>query len=469
MDARNLIENLKADLTCSICLGYFTDPVIVKCGHSFCRVCLLRCREEADATLNCPECRRVIEDSDVVPNRKLENLCTTGKRLRPHLLESMVDLYVCDHHGEKEKLFCEEDQRLLCASCLLAPGHKDHTVLPLEMAAHKCKDKIKHTLNTLQQKEEEYNVALDRVRRRGRLCKKDLYTLKVSVKVEYQKLHDFLWEEEELYLETLDQQYKNNLEKLELNKAKLSQQIQNLERMKLELEENLDKEPLEMLLDMKDTLARNEELLLQEPEVASLAWNTSSIIGLREMLMSFQSDISLDPESSNPHLILSEDLKSVKYGDVPQDLPDNKERFDVALAVLGAQTFSLGQYYWEVKVGDKTEWEVGVCKDSVRRKGQLSSLSEDLLTLESFRSGYNCFLWNSQYSIHRSQPIEKLGIFLDYDKRHIAFYDAVDGSLISNFSEIAFEGPLRPYFSLCCRKGESAPGSIMLINMGDSQ
>ncbi|XP_056664487.1 probable E3 ubiquitin-protein ligase TRIML1 [Monodelphis domestica] len=454
MDARDLIENLKADLTCSICLGYFTDPVIVKCGHNFCRVCLLRCREEADAAFKCPECRRVIEDSDVVPNRKLENLCTTGKRLRPHLLESMVDLYVCDQHGEEEKLFCEEDQKLLCASCVLAPGHKDHTVLPLEMAAHKCKDKIKHTLNTLQRKKEEFNAALDRVRRKEEQCMNDIHSLNESVTLEYRKLREFLCEEEELYRQRLDQQYTDNMAKLEHNKVKLSQQIQNLEKMKIELEENLDKEPLEMLQDMKDTLARNKELLLQEPEVASFAWVTRSITGLTKMLKRFQRDISFDPKSANPHLILSEDLKSVKYGDVPQDLPDNKERFDVALAVLGAQTFTSGKHYWEVKVGNKTELVVGVCKDSIRRKGRHSSLSEDFWILVSFKLCNDCFLWNSRDGFFMSQPLKKVGIFLDYDKRHVAFYDAINGSSICSFSDMAFEGPIRPYFSFCSGKGK---------------
>ncbi|XP_056664488.1 probable E3 ubiquitin-protein ligase TRIML1 [Monodelphis domestica] len=468
MDTRDLIENLKANLTCSICLGYFTDPVIVKCGHNFCRVCLLRCREEADTTLNCPECRGVIEDRDVVPNRKLENLSMTGKRLRPHLLESMVDLYVCDQHGEKEKLFCEEDQRLLCDSCVLAPGHKDHTVLPLEMAAHKCKDKIKHTLNTLQRKKEEYNVALDRVGRRGRLCGNGIHSLKESVILEYRKLREFLCEEEELYLQSLDQRHTDNVVKLENNKAKLLQKIQNLEKMKIELEENLDKEPLEMLQDMKDTLARNEELLLQEPEVASFAWATRPITGLTKMLKRFQRDISFDPKSANPHLILSEDMRGVKYEDVPQDLPDNKERFNDAIAVLGAQTFTSGKHYWEVKLGNKTELVVGVCKDSIRRKGRHSSSSKDFWILVSFRLCNDCFLWNYRDGFLMSQPLEKMGIFLDYDKKHVAFYDAIDGSLICSFSDLAFEGPLRPYFSFCHRK-EKFPASIVLINMGDSQ
>ncbi|XP_056681610.1 probable E3 ubiquitin-protein ligase TRIML1 [Monodelphis domestica] len=469
MDKRDLVENLKANLTCFICLGYFTDPVTVNCGHSFCKVCLLRCREEADSTFNCPECRGIIKDRDVVRDRNLQSLSITGKRLRSHLLQSLVDLYVCDQHGEKGKFFCEEDQRFLCDSCLLAPGHKDHTVLPLDMASDKCKDKIKHTLNTLQRKKEEFKVVLNKVTRKEELCVKGIHSLKQSVILEYRKLCEFLWEEEQLYLQRLDQRYTDDLAKLKLNKAKLSQQIQNLERVKLELEENLDKGPLEMLQNMKGTLERNEELLLQEPENVSFAWCTSPITGMREMLMSFQRDISLDPESANPHLILSEDLKCVKYGDVPQDLPDNQERFDDTLAVLGTQTFTSGKHYWEVKIGDKTELAVGVCKDSIRKKGKLTSLSKDVWTLVSFRIGNFCFLWNSQDGFFLSQPLEKVGIFLDYNKRHVAFYDVIDRSLIFSFSDMAFEGPLRPYFSLCYSKGESNPGSIMLINMKDSQ
>ncbi|XP_044525272.1 probable E3 ubiquitin-protein ligase TRIML1 [Gracilinanus agilis] len=469
MDPRDLLENLKTDLTCSICLGYFTDPVTVSCGHSFCTVCLLRCRGEAESTFHCPECRGIIEEDDVLPNRNLQTVSVTGKRLRPHLLQSIVDLSVCHKHGEKEKLFCEEDQRLLCGSCSLSPGHKDHRVLPLKMAADKCRDKIKHTLNNLQRKKEEFNVALDRAARREALCDKAIHSLKQSFISEYRKVHEFLWEEEELYLQRLDQQYTDILAKLELNKTKLSQQIENLERMQLEVEDNLEKGPLEMLQDVKGTLERHEELLLQEPEVISLAWATSPITGLREMLMKFQRDISLDPDSAHPHLILSEDLKSVKYGDVPQEVPDNQERFDYALAVLGAQSFTSGKHYWEVKVGDKTVWKLGVCKDSIRRKGQPSPLCEEVWYLISLRYGKNYFLLNSKGGINQSQPIKKVGIFLDYDKRHVAFYDAIEGSLLCSFSEMTFEGSLRPYFSLCCQKEESTPVSIMITNMGDSQ
>ncbi|XP_036620900.1 probable E3 ubiquitin-protein ligase TRIML1 [Trichosurus vulpecula] len=374
----------------------------------------------------------------------------------------MVGLTTCDQHWEKEKFFCEEDQRVLCDSCLLAQEHKDHQVLPLDTATDKGKDKLQKIRTLLQKKEEEFKTALGKVRERETCCKDDAYTLKHSIISEYKKMHQFLWDEEYQYLQRLDEESRDNLFKLEESKANLSRQIQNLQQMILEVKDNLDKAPLEMLQGMMGTLKRSEESLLQEPELVSPAWLTFPITGLREVLRTFQTDITLDPESANPLLILSGDLKSVQYGSVPQDLPDNKDRFDCVLAVLGAQTFTSGKHYWEVHVGDKTEWELGICKDSVSRKGKLSSSSEDVKTILGCTWG-NCFLlWNSQMGFQHSPPIQKVGIFLDYEKGHIAFYDVTEGSLIHSFSNIAFEGPLRPYFSLCLPNKESRPGSLTI-------
>ncbi|XP_044537596.1 probable E3 ubiquitin-protein ligase TRIML1 [Gracilinanus agilis] len=460
MDAKSLIENLKTELTCPICLSYFTEPVTVKCGHSFCIECLLHCKEGADETLTCAECRGTIEYSQLVPNEILQKLSITGKNVRPHLLQSMVGLTICDQHGEKEKIFCEEDQRLLCDSCLLSTEHKDHQVLPLEMAAERCKEKLQKTRNILQRREEEFKMALDSVRNTKAQYKKDIHALKQSVIYEYKKMHQFLLEEENLQLQRLDQESRDNLDKLEENKAKLSQQIQKLQQMILEIEENLDKEALEMLQDAKDTLKRNEELTFQEPEVTSPNWTTCSITGLRKMLMNFHRDITLDPETMNPHFILSEDMKGVLYERVTQNLSNNEENLDYAINILGTQTFNSGKHYWEVEVGYQTEWEVGICE--INREATHSKIFEKIKTLFGFRFGSNFFLWNSQDGYHASQSINRVGIFLDFEKGYIAFYDAIRNSLIYSPPNIAFQKPLCPYFSLCLSNGISNYGHLIV-------
>ncbi|XP_051846448.1 probable E3 ubiquitin-protein ligase TRIML1 [Antechinus flavipes] len=366
MDARDLIENLKGHLTCSVCLGYFSDPVTVKCGHSFCRECLLQCKERATEILTCPECRGVIRCKDLVPNSHLQSLAVIGQKLRPHLLQSTVSLTTCDQHGKQEKFFCEEDQRLLCGSCSSAPEHKAHKVLPWETVANKCRDELKETQTVLGETEEEYEIMLENARKRKLWCKENVSTLKHSVMCEYEKIHQFLWDEEYEHLERIQHESRDGLAKMEENMDELSQQIQNLQEMMLEVQNNLNKAPLEMLRDMQGILERNDELLLQEPELVSPSLSSCSITCLREVLLKFWSDITLDPESANPHLMLSQDLKRVQYGSVHQDLPDNKDRNDCVLAVLGIQTFTSGKHYWEVEVENKTEWELGVCEDSAK-------------------------------------------------------------------------------------------------------
>ncbi|XP_051818320.1 probable E3 ubiquitin-protein ligase TRIML1 [Antechinus flavipes] len=312
MDVKDLIEDLQASLTCSICLGYFREPVTVNCGHSFCKGCLRHYRVGAQETLACPECKEDIDyGRDLVSNRTLQQLSITTKMLRPPLVQALVGLSTCEKHGEKEKLFCEQEHRILCDSCSLAPEHKDHQVLPLEKVAAKAKEKLLETQNVLKRKEECLQEAWDHVIKAEARCKKYAINSQCLLMSEYDKIHQFLWEEESLQLQKLEQQFRGNMVKFERHKVKLSQEIQSVQRVLLEMD------PLEMLQSMKDTLDKSEKLLHQEPEVVSEDWTIFPITGHREMLMTFYKDITLDPKTASTHLVLSEDLKSVKYTSIP--------------------------------------------------------------------------------------------------------------------------------------------------------
>uniref|UniRef100_A0A670HZ90 RING-type domain-containing protein n=1 Tax=Podarcis muralis TaxID=64176 RepID=A0A670HZ90_PODMU len=51
------VKDLFEEATCSICLEYFRDPVIIpECGHNFCRSCLIQYWGKSEAKASCPEC-----------------------------------------------------------------------------------------------------------------------------------------------------------------------------------------------------------------------------------------------------------------------------------------------------------------------------------------------------------------------------------------------------------------------------
>ncbi|XP_039358258.1 butyrophilin subfamily 1 member A1-like [Mauremys reevesii] len=156
-------------------------------------------------------------------------------------------------------------------------------------------------------------------------------------------------------------------------------------------------------------------------------------------------DVTLDPDRANPWLVLSEDRKRVRNGDKRQDLPDNPERFDCCVCVLGAEGFTGGRRYWEVEVGDKTGWELGVCRESVSRKGWFIATPGNGCWVVQLRDGGYKACTYPRNPLPVSVRPSRVGIFLDYEAGEVSFYNVTDRSHLFTFTG-TFSGKLRPYF-----------------------
>lgn len=156
--------------------------------------------------------------------------------------------------------------------------------------------------------------------------------------------------------------------------------------------------------------------------------------------------MTFDPETANPYLLLSEDLLSVRVGDQKQDVPKNSVRFETCTCLLGREQFTSGRHYWEVHVGSKTSWTLGVCRESVSRQG--------IFTPSPTTGFWTVWLRNGDEYAALTSPLTELvlrvkpsiiGIFLDYDAGEVSFYNADNGFHIFTFTD-SLTGILRPYF-----------------------
>lgn len=173
-------------------------------------------------------------------------------------------------------------------------------------------------------------------------------------------------------------------------------------------------------------------------------------------------DVTLDPDTGNPALILSDDGKQVRHGDLLQKLPDNVKRFDRCPCILGKEGFSSGRFYYEVQVRGKAKWDLGVARESVSRKGEITYSAENGYWVLCLRNKTEYKACDSPpVSLCLKQPPQKVGVFVDYEKGLISFYDVDTKSLIHSFTAQTLTGKVYPFFSPSLNNG--GKNSVPLI------
>ncbi|XP_067417488.1 E3 ubiquitin-protein ligase TRIM39-like [Emydura macquarii macquarii] len=444
------IWKIQEEATCFICLEYLTEPLTTECGHNFCRACITQyCEQrepESGTKFPCPKCRVPFEKGKFRPNRQLANIIENIKqlKLKPGKVQKEN---LCETHQEKLKLFCEEDGKSICVVCRESRDHRDHTILPIEEAAQDYKVKLQGALNPLRNELEEGLALTSEEEKKITQWQHKVENRRQSIKREFKKLHQVLSEEEQLLLQRLAEEERKTLERLQDNITKLSEQNATLINLITEVEEKCRQPATELLQDVESALIRSENVKLQQPEAVSPAlMNVYKIcLDMREMLERFTMDVTLDPGTAHPSLVLSEDRKRVRLGDKCQNLPSNPESFDSCPSVLGTQGFTGGRRYWEVEVGDKTEWALGVCRESGHRPGNVRLNPGNGYWAVWLRGGeYKACTYPSTSFPVRVRP-SRVGIFLDYEAGEISFYNVTDRSHLFTFTNTFF-GRLRPYF-----------------------
>ncbi|KAI5085846.1 zinc finger protein RFP, partial [Silurus meridionalis] len=159
-------------------------------------------------------------------------------------------------------------------------------------------------------------------------------------------------------------------------------------------------------------------------------------------------DVTLDPDTAHPYLILSADGKQVADEDKWQNLPDTPQRFNMYLNVLGKQSFSSGKFYYEVQVRGKTAWILGVMRENINRKGKITLTPHNGFWTVALTNDNQYWAYaNTDVLLTLREKVEKVGVFVDYEEGVVSFYDVNSTSNLYSFTGQSFNGNLYPFFS----------------------
>ncbi|KAF7476381.1 hypothetical protein GHT09_012500 [Marmota monax] len=191
------------------------------------------------------------------------------------------------------------------------------------------------------------------------------------------------------------------------------------------------------------TTTKAKETLSEELE------ERSSVGGIDlEEARRYAEDITLDADTAHPSLHVSHGGKHVETLPMKQDVPDKSAPFTLAPFVLGQKSFSSGLHYWEVEVPDKYTWNAGLCLDSVKRKISYNYTSPEngFWSISRIDRRYDALSVPRFVVNVENPPLKIVGIFLQYEKGLISFYDVKASSILYTFKS-KFTQPLKPYFS----------------------
>lgn len=260
----------------------------------------------------------------------------------------------------------------------------------------------------------------------------------------FHHLHQFLVKEEETRIAKQEDSAETSKKELEARIESLIVLSTNITDILIQQERGTIVVTKEHLKNLSDNLERMSKFSVSLKSHSS-PFQVQEWRGIRHIIKPAIKSLLLDPNSANPNLFISHNSKQVRYSFLPQHRKVYSF-FQPGLFVLGLPGFQGGQHYWEVDVGHKSNWILGIVKDTVPRKEALNlSIHNGFWVVRKEKDDvyYGCGL-----SILKpmASPM-RIGVFVDVSSGSIAFYNADTLESIFKISKCAFSGKLFPIFS----------------------
>ncbi|XP_063318176.1 tripartite motif-containing protein 16-like [Pelmatolapia mariae] len=513
-------EDRKKIYSCPQCRQTFTArPVLVK--NTMLAVLLEELKKTGLQAAPADHCYAGPEDvaCDVCTERKMKAFkscleCLASyceKHLQPHydsltfkkhkLVEPCKKLQenICSRHDEVMKMFCRTDQQSICYLCSV-DEHKGHNMV--SAAAERT------------ERQRELEVSRQNIQQRIQDREKDVKLLQQEVEAINQSADQTVEHSEKIFTELIHLIQKRSSD---VKQQIRSQQETEVSRVK-ELEEKLEQEITE--LKRKDAelkqLSHTEDhiqFLHNYPSLSALSESTdSSSINIRPLsyfedvtaavsevrdklqdilreewtnisltvtevdvllsqpgpktraeFLKYSCEITLDPNTANTYLLLSEENRKATVMNQQQSYSDHPDRFTGWSQVLSGESLT-GRCYWEVESGGNVY--VAVAYNTINRAGWDNECAfgrnDKSWALNCNKNSYT-FCHNNIQTPVSGPRSSRVGVYLDHRAGILSFYDVSETMTLLHRVQTTFTQLL--YAGLWCRHSHEGDTKAEFIKL----
>ncbi|XP_036420065.1 tripartite motif-containing protein 16-like isoform X5 [Colossoma macropomum] len=419
------------------------------------------------------------------------SLCET--HLKPHLeipalikhklvkASTRLQEKICSQHDEVVKIYCRTDQSCICYLCTMHE-HKGHDTVAAAAERTKKQSELKKIQRKSQQRLQQKEKKLQELKQAVVTLKRSAQAAVEDSERIFTQLICSIEKKRSEVTELIRTQEKNQLRQTEELLENLQQEIDDLKRRNTELEQlsvtedhihflqsfqslsvssgcedsssiTVHQHPSfdgvrKSLSDLKERLEEfcKEEFSKISPHAAALQTILSSEPKTREDFLQYFCRLTLDPNTVNHRLRLSEQNRVVKYRRGVQCYSDHPERFDSEFQVLCKESVS-GRCYWEV---ERRGWVfISVSYKGISRKGDSNEC----------RFGFNnqswsllcspLTFWHNNIKTELSGPSSsRIGVYVDHSAGTLSFYSISDTMTLLHTVHTTFTQPLYTGFGV---------------------
>ncbi|XP_064190396.1 tripartite motif-containing protein 16-like isoform X2 [Anguilla rostrata] len=387
---------------------------------------------------------------------------------------------ICSHHDKLLEVYCRTDQQCICYPCMM-DEHKGHDTVSAAAERTQKQKQLGATQNKFQQRIQEREKKLQDVRHAVQSLKRSAQAAEEDSERIFTELIRSIERRRSEVKELIRDQEKAEVSRAEGLLERLEKEIAEMRRRDAELEQYSHTEDHIQFLQSCESLCAPvgpEDLpsITVSPHVSFEAVRksvselkerledvfTMKLIKVsgkvkeanilepmtREDFLQYSCQLTLDTNTANQHLRLSEGNREVTPVREIQSYLYHPERFEYWPQVLCREGLS-GRCYWEAEWRGDDAVSIAVSYKEISRKGLIndSALGFNNKSWSLCRSFGSYYFWHNAVSTEIPvTPSSRIGVYLDHGAGTLSFYSVSDTMTLLHRVQTTFTQPLYPAF-----------------------